>query len=97
MHRYVEGKLPISFDNFLCPLAPPNRTHGFIENKTRIKFLEQFPSFYLPKMWNNNSLYLKLINSHNKFKTECFESLIKNYASHVRCDDYMCQDCFPQG
>ena len=97
MHKNIMGKLPVSFDdNFLCPLAPPNRTKGFRENNTRIKFLEQFQSYFLPKIWNNNSLFLKLIQSHKSFKKECFESLIKSYASHVRCDDYMCQDCFRQ-
>ena len=67
MHKCMEGKLPVSFDDFLETLAPPNRTNGFIENNTRIKFLEQFPSYFLPKIWNKNSLYLKLIESHKKF------------------------------
>ena len=96
MHKYIEGKLPISFKDLFLPLAPPNRTNSFVIKNAKSKFLEQFPTFYLPRVWNNSSLFLKNIEKHKTFKKECQENLIKSYSRHVACRDYMCTDCFPQ-
>ena len=96
MHKYVEGKLPESFDDMFTPIPPPNRTNGLILEKYNSKFLSQFPKYFLPKQWNDNSLFLKLTEKHNKFKKELNKELLKPYMPHVRCYDVMCLDCNPE-
>ena len=83
MHKCVNGKVPTSFDNLFPSLAPPNKTNGFIELKTQKKYLEQFPNFFLPKIWNENSLFIKLTESHKIVKKELKKDLSKGYLEHV--------------
>ena len=89
------GKLPSSFENFFVPIAPPNRTNSFIRIKAKNIFFEQFPNYFLPKIWNENSLFIKLTESHKVIKKEIANDLLKSYSSHVSCNDVECMDCFP--
>ena len=67
MNKYILNLLPKAFDDFFYPLSEPNRTNGFKLEKTKNKNLEKFPSVFLPKIWNDNSLLLKSMISHKSF------------------------------
>ena len=95
MHKYSSRKLPISFENFFVPFAPQNRTNSFILNEAKSKFSEQFPNFFLPRIWNENSLFIKLTESHKVNEKEITNELLKTHLSHVKCHDIECMDCFP--
>ena len=95
MHKYLNKKLPPSFDNFFLPLPPPNRTLGLTLEKAKSNFFHQFPTYFLPRTWNKKSLFLKLTESHKVFKKELFKELLKTYAPHVVCYDLLCPDCNP--
>ena len=64
MHKYVSKRLPTSFEDFFNPFPNPNRTKGFHEDKLRIGFLSQFPTYQLTKIWNSTFLANKQIESH---------------------------------
>ena len=68
MHRYVTNRQPSSFIDFFSPFPNPNRTKGFHEDKLRLVFLSQFPTYQLPKLWNLTCLTNKQIESHKVFK-----------------------------
>ena len=59
MNKYVLGRLPLSFRNFLQEMAPPNRTKGFVIDKVKSDYLYQFPSYFLPKIWNDVNMFQK--------------------------------------
>ena len=93
MHKCINDKLPPAFKDFFAPLSVPNRTHSFIQDKL-IDSLKHFPSYFLPMLWNSNSLFLKCTISHNVFKKELSKSLVAQYSKHVRCNYHGCEDCF---
>ena len=95
MHKYRNGKVPLSFENFFTPIGQPNRTNGYQVDKARIDFLYQFPSYFLPKNWNENNLSLKSNPSHTNFKEHLYSSLISKYPPAIKCKDRKCPDCFP--
>ena len=78
-----------------CALAEPNRTNGYIMVKAKYKQLEQFPPFLFPKIWNKNSLLLKTITKHKKFKKELKKSIIEKYPHTAWCNNALCEDCHP--
>ena len=94
MHKCINDKLPPSFKDFFTPLTEPNRTHGFKQDRLKNESLSHFPSYFLPKLWNSNSLFLKCTTSHNIFKKELKKSLVAQYSKHVRCDYDGCEECF---
>ena len=93
MHKCINEKLPPSFKDFFTPLSVPNRTHSFQQDK-KVDSLVKFPSYFLPTLWNSNSLFLKCTVSHSVFKKEMNKSLIAQYSQHVRCNYDGCVDCF---
>ena len=96
MHKYVQSRVPSSFHGFLNALPPPNRTNGFHLDLTQNKFLEQFPTFFLPKIWNKLPLNLKNMESHGCFKREMQTLLLSSYPPEYKCSDKKCPDCRPQ-
>ena len=93
VHKLNNEMLPVSFEKFLVPLTNPNRSNGYIVDKTKNKFLEQFPNFFLPKNWNNLTLDFKLEASHKTFKKTLVENFIDKYSRVIRCRDRLCVDC----
>ena len=87
MLNYTVEKVPDSFVDFFTPLRLPNRTCGYQTDRLKSNFLAQFPTYFLPKIWNNNSFKLKLETSWTKFKTNLYHTLISNYSTFVRCND----------
>ena len=93
MHKYTHNKLPQSFDNMFTPMSQPNRTCGFKLDKIKNNSLSQYPMFFLPKVWNANSLELKNTSSYNTFKKSLYKSLIAKYPPILTCTDMACPDC----
>ena len=79
MHKYTLNRAPPSFTDKYPPLAPPNRT--------------QFPAYFLPRIWNENSLENKLNESHASFKKAIHEFLIIEYPPAFKCKSSTCPDC----
>ena len=93
MYNYTSNKLPDSFENIFSPLAVPNRTNSFIIDKTKTKFLEKFPSFFLPKIWNSNSTDIKNSSSLSELKRGLKNNIIASYPPGIRCNSATCPDC----
>ena len=93
MNKYFLNRLPDSFKNKFPPLAPPNRINGLLVERYKNKFLTQFPAYFLPRIWNGNSLENKLNESHTSFKKSLYESFILAYPPAFKCKSQTCPDC----
>ena len=80
MQKFVNSNLPSSFSGMFLPLSEPNRTRKLIAARPRNKFLEQFPSVFLPKIWNDLDLNFKMIKKTESFKKELSCNLLASYA-----------------
>lgn len=67
MFKCHNNLAPVNISNLFQPLSLNNRTKGYIIPKTKCKFHQQFPSFYLPKIWNTKSLRIKSEENLSKF------------------------------
>ena len=76
MYKYKNNLLPKSFQNTFTPCNPPNRTNSFKIIKSRISFLDQFPSAYLPKIWNEIPSLVKNSESLNIFKKNMMDTIM---------------------
>ena len=93
MQKFNSNKQPESFKDMFQPLSEPNRTNGYVIPRIKNKFLDQFPTSFLPKIWNDNSLIQKNIKSSNLFKNSLKKSFIAAYPPSVHCDSASCNDC----
>ena len=93
MHKYINRKLPESSDNFFTPLSNPNRTHSFQTSLAKSKFLENFPSFFLPVNWNSNSPSLKSTINLKSFKNNLKQLMLGAYPPATKCNSAFCPDC----
>ena len=93
IHKWINGKSPISFKNTFTSLPLPNRTNSLQLEKIKNDSLLHFPTDFLPKLWNKNSIDLKLIQSHKVFKKSLKETLILKYSPRVKCKSLTCPDC----
>ena len=75
----LKGSLPLSLSNFLSPLSDPNRTNGLKAEKIKSKFLSQFPNFAMAKIWNENSIDLKLTKNINSFRKKFKQLKLHSY------------------
>ena len=95
MHKYILNKQPESFKDMFQPLSEPNRTNGYIIPRVKSKFLDQFPTSFLPNIWNENSLNQKHIKSINSFKNLLQKLFISKNPPHVNCESSFCDECNP--
>ena len=93
MHKYINNKLPESFLDFFTPFSNPNRTHSFKTSLAKKKFLENFPSFFLPVIWNSNSLSLKATTNLGSFKNNLKQLMLGAYPPTKKCNSAFCPDC----
>ena len=93
MLNYSIENVPESFLNLFIPIGAPNRTCSYQIDKLKKDFLGQFPSYFLPKIWNSNSLDLKMQTKLTKFKTLLHDTLISKYETVVKCKEKTCPDC----
>ena len=95
MHKYINNKLPASFENMFTPMSEPNRTCGFKLDKPKNNFMFQFPMIFLPKTWNANAQEFKDMNCFSWFKSQLYQSLVVKYPPMYVCADKSCPDCYP--
>ena len=93
MHKNFNGKQPESFEGIFNVLPGTNRTKNFQIEILKSNFLAQFPTAFLPRIWNSNSLSMKYLVSHNSFKKSLYQSFVDSYHTRVNCNDPGCPDC----
>ena len=96
MHKYSQNKLPESFHEMFSSMSQPNRTCGYKLDIIKNNSLSQYPIFFLPKIWNQNTLEIKMTKSLNIFKKNLHKSLIEKYPSMAKCQIRSCPDCYPE-
>ena len=79
MYKYDRGNIPLSFEHFFTPFSRENRSKQYILNVPLKKKLHSFPSYTLPKTWNNLSLNLKRISTFNTFKKHLKKDIFDSY------------------
>ena len=93
MYNYYHNHLPDSFNGMFTAFAQPNRTLNFIIPRSRLAYLDQFPTSFLPKIWNKELIHLKAAESLSIFKTKLTKKLLSQYPTDVRCGRAACRDC----
>ena len=91
MHNYIAGKLPLSFDNFFTKLNSFQRSMSFQIVSVKKSHLKLFPSFSLPKNWNDLPLNLKRLNTTSSLKRKYTQTLIEDY--DIPCSNKKCFVC----
>ena len=89
----MNDKLPESFQNVFTPLNGTNRTNSLLVDITKSKYLSSYPTDFLPKVWNSNSMHLKNNSSLNSFKNNLKKSILSSYSANVKCNSPTCPDC----
>ena len=79
MYKYDRGNIPPSFEHFFTPFSQKHRSKQYILNVPLKKKLDSFPSYTLPKTWNNLSLTLKRISTFNTFKKHLKKDIFDSY------------------
>ena len=92
MHKYINNKLPISFQNMFKPLSEPNRSKNFLLEKTRLKKIEWFPKVIFPRIWNSLSFKLKSAGSLSILKRVMKLETINLYKD-FQCHKSACYSC----
>ena len=91
VHKFVNDKLPSSFNNFFDKLPNFERNLSICLPKIRNNQLKFFPSYILPFLWNSLPLETKRITSVSKFKKTYAQSLLTNY--NTTCNKVNCYSC----
>ena len=92
MFKYMTGKLPLSFNGMFIALAEPNRTKSYKLELVNNKYLESFPTVFLPRTWNSIPLEIKSLGTLTSFKTSFKKSFLEEY-SNFHCINRNCFSC----
>lgn len=92
MFKYMNKKLPSSFNEMFLPLTEPNRTKSYQLELVNKKYLENFPKVLLPKIWNLIPLNIKSMNTLTNFKYILKTNLLSEY-KNFRCVTINCYAC----
>ena len=79
MHKYIAGKLPLSFDNLFTKLNSFERSMSFQIVSVKKSHLRLLPSFSLPKNWNDLPLNLKRLTTPSSLKRKYTQILTEDY------------------
>ena len=79
MYKYSNNLLRRSFNGMFTPCNPPNRTNSYKIIKSRLSFIDQFPSAYLPKNWNALPCSLKNSDTIGIFKRNIKTYFLSKY------------------
>lgn len=93
MYKYTNKLVPESYADMFLPLHGSNRTNSYKIDIIKSNYLSQFPSYFLPKIWNKNNITLKNLGSTNCFKNALRKDILNSYSILVRCKDKKCRDC----
>ena len=92
MFKYMTGKLPLSFNGMFIALAEPNRTKSYKLELVNNKYLESFPTVFLPRTWNSIPLEIKSLGTLTSFETSFKKSFLEEY-SNFHCINRNCFSC----
>ena len=92
MYKYTNTKLPASFQDMFEPLSRINRNINYKVQKIKYTGLSNFPSVFLPKIWNSLPLGCKTLQSHKMFKNALKEKAIFKY-KQFKCSLINCYSC----
>jgi hypothetical protein len=105
IQRYVQGLLPISFNNTWIKnearraenTAMVLRNHDdFYSPVSRLKSLEKFPLYSFSKSWENfTNENIKIIRNISEFNNKLKEHFLENLSSIVVCTKAYCPSCNP--
>jgi len=105
IQRYVQGLLPISFNNTWIKndarraenSAMVLRNHDdFYVPTSRLKSLEKFPLYSFPKSWENfTDESIKIIRNTSEFNSKLKEQFLEKLSSTVICTRAYCPSCNP--
>ena len=76
MYKYLNSLCPKSFNGFVVPYSNENRSKNFKINVPFKKSLDHFPTYTLPKTWNELGLTYKRITNIGSFKFNIMDMLI---------------------
>ena len=91
MYKYVNGKLPPSFENIFPKLINFDRSFCFRIDGLKRSYLKTFSTHTLPKLWNNLPFELKRNESLKNFKKKLTASYFDKYS--LRCLIHKCMIC----
>ena len=92
MYKYTKNLHPNSLIGMFKFLSNANRTNSFEVSKINSKFLESFPSTFLPKKWNSLPLDLKRTPKLISFKNHIKNKIISEYEI-FKCKKRNCYSC----
>ena len=92
MYKYLNERLPESFNNMFCALSHQNRTKCLRLERPIGKVLEQFPKVFLPQIWNSLSLEIKNSCSLNSLKNKLHVDKTNMYLQ-FECSKSNCYSC----
>ena len=93
MHKFAHGLQPQTFNNMFQPLGVNNRTGNYRLIKYNLKLFDQFPSIYLPKIWNEYSSSIKHCTTLTSVKAILTDKFISRYKTEEFCEFERCPDC----
>ena len=92
MFKFMNNKLPSSFNGMFKPLSGANRTNSLTSEKIKKNCYEYFPKVLLIKLWNHISLNIKLKKSVNSFKRAMLCQIFSSY-KQFNCENSQCYSC----
>ena len=76
------------------PLQTNSRNGNYLLKKYQGKYLDRFPSAFLPKVWNETPKYIKNTLDMNPAKTKMRKLFFSSYESlPIECNYEQCPDC----
>jgi len=99
MHDFVQHRLPISFDNLFKYNRDVHNTYEtrqtdlFHISATKNKFVDKFPLYEYPNIWNEWFPVIEVNVSRNRFKNKVKSILLNDYSDTVNCKNVFCRDC----
>ena len=99
MFKYVNNRLPLSFDHafqFNHEVQTSHQTRQSSQMQVKrcnSNFAKKLPLFSFPIIWNKWSHKLIANMSVYKFKSLIKSSLLSKYPEYVKCDNLTCKQC----
>ena len=79
MYNYMNKKCPSSFTDFFTHFRGENRSKNIILEVPTKQSLAHFPTYCLPKIWNNLNISYKRLESLRFFKANLKELFLSKY------------------
>ena len=100
MYDLTNNKLPYSFRNYIALENESNYTittrqqNRIYKTRPRTTFSSKLPNHKFIDIWNTIDSHLQQCNPKAKFKLLLRKLFIQSYASHVRCQNTRCTECY---